>query len=95
MAPPRALGHAASAPQPGFAARLLLQAEPRIMYSLALGQPVQSGQISFRGEDNVKFTQDIRFLKTWSESAAKGRSKQIQGWRENLRTKIKSEYEIT
>ena len=36
-----------------FAARLLLQAEPRIMYSLALGQLGQSGQISFRGKENV------------------------------------------
>ena len=28
--------------------------EPRIMYSFALGQPGQSGQISFRGEGNVR-----------------------------------------
>ena len=40
--------------KPGFAARLLLQAEPRIMYSLALGQPGQSGQISFSGKENIK-----------------------------------------
>ena len=33
--------------------------ETRIMYSFALGQPGQSGQISFRGEGNVK--QLLRF----------------------------------